>query len=211
MVVRAETGKVLFSEGEPAEYLWVLLEGELELSRHISGQKIILMTTDRKGIYAGGFRAYGDTSSGGYRATIRTLRESRIFRLPAAELARLLWKGVPLVKHLLDGLFQTVESIDAMVRQRESLVALGTIAAGLAHELNNPAAAAVRAGGELRSTLGSMQEGLRELAGTGLSPDQLQTIFALQRRATEVARDGQPLDPLSVSDREDVIADWLDG
>jgi signal transduction histidine kinase len=207
--VRVEAGETLFGEGEPADFLWVLLEGELELSRHVSGQKIILMTTHRRGVYLGGMRAYGDAAGSGYRATTRVLQTSRLFQLPSSELARLLWQWLPMAKHLLDGLFQTVEWIDSMVRERESLVALGTMAAGLAHELNNPAAAAVRAGDELRSTLRAMQDGLQDLARGGLSPGQLQAIFSLQVRALEAAREKSTLDPLSVADREDEINDWL--
>src|SRR5437588_6097118 len=73
-VLQVEAGETLFGEGAPADYLWVLLDGEIQLSRHVSGQKITLMTTSRKGVYAGGFRAYGDGAGGGYRATTRALR-----------------------------------------------------------------------------------------------------------------------------------------
>jgi len=208
-VVHVGAGETLFHEGEPADFLWVLLDGELEFSRHVAGQKMTLMTMDRKGVYAGGFRAYGEGAGTGYRATIRAVRRSRMFRLPSSDLARLLWSWFPLGKHLLDGLMQTVASIDSIARQRESLVALGTMAAGLAHELNNPAAAAVRAGGELRSTLEAMREGLRDLAGGGLSPDELQAIFSLQAEVAEAPPHAPPLDPLTAADREDEIADWL--
>jgi signal transduction histidine kinase len=113
-------------------------------------------------------------------------------------------------KHLLDGLFQTVERIDSLVRERESLVALGTMAAGLAHELNNPAAAAVRAGDDLRSTLEAMQGTLPALMNGTLSPAQLRAIFALQVQVSGLAGDVRPLDALSAADREDEIVAWLE-
>lgn len=207
--INVQAGETVIREGEPAHFLWVLLEGELEFSRHVSGQTVNIMTTERKGIWAGGMRAYGEGAAASYRATIRALRASRMFRLPASELSRLLQAWFPLGKHLLDGLLQTVASIDSMVRQRESLVALGTMAAGLAHELNNPAAAAVRAGDDLRSTLGAMREGLQELAGGHLSADQLHAIFAFHQQVTELGRDKPALDPLAAADREDEITDWL--
>ncbi|HZS93255.1 MAG TPA: ATP-binding protein [Chloroflexota bacterium] len=196
-------------EGEPADNLWVLLEGEWELSRYVGGRKMVLMTTDRRGVWAGGMRAYGDTATGGYRATIRTLKPTRVFRLPSPELGRLLWSWFPMGKHLLDGLSQTAESITTMVRERESLVALGTMAAGLAHELNNPAAAAVRTSDDLRATLGDMQQDLRELGLAGLAADELQALVTLQGAVVEAAANARPLNPLDAVDREDEIADWL--
>jgi signal transduction histidine kinase len=207
--VRVEAGDTLWQEGAPADSLWVLLDGELEFTQHAPGQKVTLFTIDRKGLWVGGFRAFGEGPGSTYRATARALRPSRLFQLPSPELGRLLSTWFPLGKHLLDGLMQTLASVDALMRERESLVALGTMAAGMAHELNNPAATAARARTEIGSTLGAMRDGIAALTGSGLSPDQFQTVFALQERVLEMARDNAPLDPLAVSDREDEITDWL--
>lgn len=208
-VVRFEAGDTLWHEGEPADSLWMLLDGELEFTQHVPGQKVTLMTIDRKGLWVGGFRAFGEGPGSTYRATGRALRTSRMFQLPSPELGRLVSAWFPLGKHLLDGLMQTLASVDALMRERESLVALGTMAAGMAHELNNPAAAAARASAELGSTLGAMRDGISALTRSGLSPDQLQTVCALQTEVAETAGDNPPLDPLAATDREDEITDWL--
>jgi len=208
-VVCFAAGDTLWHEGEPADALWMLLDGALEFNQHVPGQKIKLMTIDRKGVWVGGFRAFGEGAGSTYRATAHALRTSRVFRLSSPELGRLLSAWFPLGKHLLDGLMQTLASVDTLMRERESLVALGTMAAGMAHELNNPAAAAARASAELGSTLGAMRDGISALTGSGLSPDQFQTVFALQTEVVETARDNPPLDPLAVTDREDEITDWL--
>src|SRR5262245_65148104 len=97
------------------------------------------------GQWAGGLTAWGDAGeAAGYRATGTALTSGRCFAVPSPELSRLVGSWSPFSKHMVNGVFQTVRSIDATARQRESLVALGTMAASIAHEINNPAAAIVR-------------------------------------------------------------------
>ena len=68
-------GETLFSEGQPADFLWVLLDGHLELTRHVGGQRIVIATLSRPGEYAGGIRSFAASGpGGGYRASGRTLR-----------------------------------------------------------------------------------------------------------------------------------------
>ncbi len=208
-VVRLEVGDILWNEGEPADSLWVLLDGELELTQHVPGQKVTLFTIDRQGLWVGGFRAFGEGPGSTYRATARVLRTGRMFKLPSPELGRLISAWFPMGKHLLDGLMQTLASVDTLMRERESLVALGTMAAGMAHELNNPAATAARAGAELGSTLGAIRDETSALMGSGLSSDQIQAVFALQSEVEANIQQKSQLDPLAVADREDEITDWL--
>jgi len=148
------TDIVLFVEGQPADLLWVLLDGKVELSRQVGGQRIVMDTMSRPGEYAGGIRAFAasDTSAG-YRATGTTALPSRFFQLSSEALGRLLDELLPMAKHLLDGYVHTLEAIEASVRERGHLIALGTMAAGLTHELNNPAAAARSASGDLRDVM----------------------------------------------------------
>ena len=97
---------------------------------------------DVPGRWAGGFRAWDD--NGIYLATGRGATPGRVLRLDAPRLRELVNHWFPLAGHLIGGLHRTARSIESTVRQRDALVTLGTLAAGLAHEINNPAAAATR-------------------------------------------------------------------
>ena len=105
--------------------------------------------------------------------------------------------------HLLDGLFSGMRANEAIVGQRERLLALGQLTAGLTHELNNPAAAAVRATSSLRERVSAMRHKLAGLASGKLDPEVLIGLTALQEEAVERVAKAPELSPLEASDRED--------
>src|SRR5262249_48809258 len=139
--VRIQPGLELFHEGDHADFWWVLLDGVIDLTRHIGREDTLVAKMDVPGRWAGGFRAWDE--DGVYLATGRAATTGRVLRIPAEVLRERVNVWFPLGGHLIEGLYHTARSIEATARQRESLITLGTLAAGLAHELNNPAAAVV--------------------------------------------------------------------
>lgn len=205
-----DTGETVFVEGQSSDFLWVLLAGEMELERNVGGQRIRIATVSRPGTYGGGLQAFaGSAAASGYRATARAVRPSRFFRLPSTELGRLLAEWSPVAKHLLDGYLQRLEGIEATVREREHLISLGRLAAGLAHEVNNPAAAAVRASADLRGATDQLQGVVAWLATANLTSDQLQALLRLQRDAVGAVR--PPLrSGIELANAEEELGNWLD-
>ena len=203
-----DTGTEMFVEGRPADYLWILLEGSVQLTRQSGGDTVVVATMTTPGQWAGGLRAWGDASVAGYRATGTSGEATTMFRLPSPELARLIDEWFPFGKHLITGIYQTVRSIEATVRQREALVALGTMAAGLAHEINNPASASLRAVEALNTTCGEMLGNLSALAVMPISAEQFLELDQLRRELIDLAV--PEADALAMMDREDSVGTWLE-
>jgi signal transduction histidine kinase len=203
--------ETIFVEGQPADFLWVLLNGEVELTRHVGGQRIVVGTLSDPGSYAGGIRAFAASSaSGGYRATATTLRPSRFFQLPSQQLGGLLDEWLPMAKHLLDGYIHTFEGIEVAVRERGHLISLGTLAAGLAHELNNPAAAAKSGSADMRAVVGRLVAFVDWLANSGLAPAQVRAALELRSRAVASSAAAAKHSPIETGRQEEVIGAWLE-
>ncbi|WP_164700261.1 ATP-binding protein [Modestobacter sp. KNN46-3] len=202
---------VVFAEGQPSDALYVLLEGGLLLSKHTDGEDVVLNDTTHRGAYAGAVRAFTQSRDPNFQTTLRTTRPSRFLRLPAEDFAALVHRLCPMAVHLLDGLYEGIRMTESTMRQREHLVQLGTLSANLAHELNNPAAAAVRATEQLRSRVAGMRRKLGLLSEAGLSPELVGRLIKTQEMSVERAlKPHADLTALQESDLEDAIADRLE-
>jgi len=203
--VRVEPGVELFREGEHADFWWVLVDGALDLIRHVGREDAVVGRMDTPGRWAGGFRAWDE--HGVYLATARGVSDGRVLRVPAKALREVSDAWFPFGGHLVEGLFGTARSIEATARQREALVTLGTLAAGLAHEINNPAAAATRAVDALEGACATLLSSLKRLAADEISAQQF-TALDILRREIEPRAAGV-LDPLARADHEQAVAMWL--
>jgi signal transduction histidine kinase len=204
-IVPVEPGAVLFTEGHPAEAWWVLLEGTIELVRHIGREDTVVARMDVPGRWAGGFRAWDE--HGTYLATGRGGRLGRVYRLPAEVLRERFAEWFPFGAHLIGGLYHTARSIESTARQRSSLITLGTLAAGLAHELNNPASAASRAADALATSSRGVLDALSRLSRNDIAAAQFAALDDLRGELSSRAAYGDALERV---DREEALSVWLD-
>ena len=202
--VRVRPGVQLFREGAPADFWWVLLDGAIDLLRHVDREDTVVARMDVPGRWAGGFRAWDH--EGVYLATGRGVIAGRVLRVPAEVLREVSHAWFPFAAHLVEGLYHTARLIESTARQRESLVTLGTLAAGLAHELNNPASAATRAVDELEGASQTLLASAERLIRGGISAERFAALVALRG---EIEQQTASEDPIKVADREDVLSSWL--
>jgi signal transduction histidine kinase len=201
----------VFAEGDPASCLYVLIEGTVVTSRRVGADDIEVARTSQRGVYSGAYTAYlGDRVPQIYQNSLRVTEPSRFYVLGAECFEQIMAEWFPMAVHLLEGLFIGGQRTREAVGQRERLLALGSLTAGLTHELNNPAAAAVRATAALRERVAAMRGKLRLIAGGKFEPSTLEAIIELQQRAAEQVAKAPKLDPLQTSDQEDELSDWLE-
>jgi signal transduction histidine kinase len=210
-VADAPAGTVVLQEGEPAKVLVMLLAGSIQLTQRVGRDEVEVNRSDSVGAYAGAMRAFvRNDVSHKYTTTARMLSDGRLFVLGADCLVELMQTWFPMALHLLDGLFIGLRNSQETVGRREQLLALGALTAGLTHELNNPAAAAVRAAAGLRERVGAMRHKLAKLADDQLDRDVLRLLVEIQEEAVLTAAKAPDLSALEASEREDEIADWMD-
>ena len=210
-VEHRDAGTVVYAEGEPATCFFVLLNGTVAMSRRVHGDEVEVNRTEQRGVYGGATQAYiGERVAQTYLNTLRAITDSDFFVLPADDIAEAVRAWFPMAIHLLEGLFFGMRATQTIVGERERLLALGSLSAGLTHELNNPAAAAVRATASLRERVSGMRQKLAMIADGRLDGSQLHDLVGLQDEAVKRAGTAPTLSAMATSDAEDAIADWLD-
>ena len=204
-------GETVYTEGEPATCFFVLLSGTLSLHRRVENTEVELSRTNQRGVYCGATQSFiKGMAELPYWGSARAVTDCEFWVIGVVEFGDKFREWFPMAVHLLEGIGMAMRSSQTIIGQRERLLSLGRLSAGLTHELNNPATAAVRATASLRELVSKIRRKLVHLATADVDPKALVALTDLQEAAVERMAKAEKLSPVQVSEAEDEISDWLD-
>ena len=208
-VVRA--GEINGREGDPVEHLYVILEGELRITKKTSDGGEVVLNVYTPGAFFAEVPLLAGTP---FLASGRALTDCRLLLIPDGLFRRLLTENSAFGSTILETMAERVQILQSVAGQREHLNSLGTLAAGLAHELNNPAAATRRCAEELRENFAQVRafgwKLARAAANGKLEPLALQTLEEFVDGAISAGAASAPLGTLEESEKEEELALWLE-
>lgn len=197
-----KTGITYIHQGDPADSMFVILEGQLQSRGEFGGEAVIFHS---KAGDIGGLLPFSRMKF--YTVSGRAMTDARVLRFPATQFPQLVQRMPQLTERLVGMMSDRIREATRIEQQRDRLVSLGKLSAGLAHELNNPASAAKRATSQLRTTLKRIKDASHELGSRELTPAQKAEIDKLE--SVFIHQDGPPPDTLTMSALEEEIDTWL--
>ncbi|HEY3476608.1 MAG TPA: cyclic nucleotide-binding domain-containing protein, partial [Anaerolineales bacterium] len=200
-------GDVLIKQGEPGDAAYVVMRGEFEVQKQ-SGPSLIKIDVRNPGDMVGEMALL---SRAPRNATLIAKTDGEVLRIPQEAFERLLQSSTSAAMAVLHWVMSRLIQNESLLHQQEKMAALGTMSAGLAHELNNPAAAAQRSAAQLRDSQSRWLTLTHQIESTAFQQGQSEWLDGFIQEATR--RFGSPvkLDALERIDRVDQLQAWLEG
>jgi signal transduction histidine kinase len=198
-------GDFLARQGEVAHSFWILLSGEMRIQTLQDGQGFTMAQ-----LPAG--TAFGEMpllSNTPYAFSVQATQPSEVLEFDEQRFWNIMMACPNVRKAILGNMAYRLQKFQSVMVQQEKMASLGTLAAGLMHELNNPGAAAVRAAAQLRQNLLRMHQLTAKFSKANLNEEQKQCMFQLQEYALEKERSLR-MNSLEQSDAEEALATWME-
>ena len=204
---RYEPGELLAEQGAEVAGLSCLLEGEAQAADRRRGPHRARRAPDRADVDRRHRRPHRAARSAcGWRPR----PSCDVALIPADDFRRLALAQPPVHERVMKQMQPVMSRLAGAEQNRERLESLGTMAAGLAHELNNPAAAVKRAASELADALEVISATIGEFVEAGVERADAERLVALQREALARAEEHEALDGLDAADAEDAMLERLE-
>ncbi|HXB15082.1 MAG TPA: ATP-binding protein [Solirubrobacteraceae bacterium] len=199
-------GEQIAQEGGSERRVYLLLDGTAETFREINGGQ------ESSGDHAAPtyLGAIGALTGSGLAVQVQAKTDVHLAQIDADEFLELAIENRSVLRLVLARVRPVVGRITAIEQNRERLESLGTMAAGLAHELNNPAAAAKRASADLADALDVLSSTIGVFVESGVSREQAEQLVEIQRAVVQACRARASISQLELADAEDELTDALE-
>ena len=204
--LRIDRDEVLVRQGEPAHYFWILLEGEIRVYQTLTDGQEATIYKMESGNAFGELPLLANIPN---TVNLQASMSSHLLQLDEEQFWSLMTSCPDVRKAILGNMAMRFQKLQSITVQQEKLASLGTLAAGLMHELNNPGSAARRAASQLRENLMRMHEVSLKFKEHELTKDQRICMYEMQKQALEVKHPIM-MNSLEQSDAEETLAEWME-